>query len=474
MNQLIGRAGEQDKLTQYMQSGKAEFVAVYGRRRVGKTFLIDSFFKCNYAFSTSGIIGGKKEEEIEAFYTSLVMYGYKKKSPKTWMGLFGALRELLTEKLKRGKNRCVIFIDELPCFDTTKSGFIHALDYFWNSWAAKQNRIFFIICGSATSWIMRNIINNRGGLHNRLTHEIRLHPFTLQETELYLKKRGARWSRLNILHIYMALGGIPYYLSLLNVKLSPAVNIDQLFFSEDAELKQEYNRLYASLFKNPEHYINVVETLAKCQSGISRKELADKLKIKDNGHFGNVLSDLENCGFIRQYNTFNKVAKVNGGLYQIIDFFTIFYLTFAKQKSTNPHFWSDGLLSSKQNNWYGLAFERVCMAHIQQIKKALGIDRIHSEYYSWRSKDSEHGAQIDLVIDRADNICNICEMKYSHGLYSLKKNEYFKIINRGNVFQEESASKKGIQYVIITTFGLTENLYSNLAQHTVNLNDIFN
>lgn len=277
------------------------------------------------------------------------------------------------------------------------------------------------------SWIVRNIIDNHGGLHNRLTHEIYLKPFTLKETESYLKSRGAKWSKLNVLNTYMVLGGVPYYLSLLDTRQSPAENIDRMFFAEKAVLGAEYSRLYASLFRNPERYMETIEVLAKCKKGLTRKEITKQLKITDNGHFGRVLTDLENCGFIRQYNTFSKAIKENSGIYQLVDFFTLFYHTFGKNKTTNEHFWSSILRTAKLNTWYGLAFEKVCLTHIPQIKKAIGIDKIHAEYYSWQSKNQDPNAQIDLVLDRADDICSVCEIKYSQGEIRLPKANILKL-----------------------------------------------
>lgn len=469
--ELIGRNVEINRLNKYYKSGKAEFIAVYGRRRVGKTFLVNTFFKNDFVFSATGIIGGKITEELEAFHISLQEYGYKKGVPKSWTEAFSALKELLSEKIVSGK-RAVIFIDELPCLATPKSGLVRALDHFWNSWASKKDEIMLIVCGSATSWIVRNIINDKGGLHNRLTHDMHLFPFKLKETKEYLSKNHFKWNDITILQCYMTLGGIPYYLSLLDSDKSLAENIDELFFGSAAALQTEYNRLYKSLFTNPDRYMAIVKELAKNKKGLTRKELADKLNVPNNGHLSDVLDDLVNCDFIRHYNILGKTVRTNGGLYQLVDFYSLFHSTFLTKKVTDEHYWSHTINTPGQNNWFGLAFERVAMAHIPEILAALGVDRILTEYYSWRSLESPKGAQIDLIIDRADNMINLCEIKYSKGEYVIQKDEYEKINNRLSAFQTETGSSKGIFVTLITVSGVKENSYSDIADSIISLKDL--
>ena len=475
MDTMIGRTKEIGLVSKYMKSGKAEFVALYGRRRVGKTFLVTSCFKNKFDFDVTGIIGGRKEEELEAFYVALKRYGYQGKKPKKWMEVFEALRTLLEAKMKQRKGkRCVVFFDELPCFDTPKSGFVHALDYFWNSWASRQSSFFLVVCGSATSWIVRNIIDNHGGLHGRITHELHLRPFSLKETELFLKKQKSKWKRISVLQAYMILGGIPYYLSMLDVSQSLTENIDRLFFSEDAELRKEYARLYESLFVHSERYMDVIKVLSNSKKGLTRKEIAEKLSIANNGHLSNLLEDLINCDFIRRYDVAGVRVKSNGSIYQLMDFFSFFYLDFVEgRRRKDPHYWSKILNTPAQNTWYGLAYERVCLSHISQILRVLHLDSVLTECYSWRSKNSEDGAQIDIIIDRADDMINICEVKYSREKYSLTKSEYAKMLNRVETFSLETNTRKGVHVALITTFGIVENKYSDIAQNVVNLNDMF-
>ena len=446
---IIGRSAESAKLKAWYRSGKAEFIAIYGRRRVGKTYLVNTFFSNQFAFDATGIIGGTRLEELRAFHTALKEAGYAGPKPKNWMEAFEGLKSVLMGKIVKGK-RTVVFIDELPCLATPKSDLIKALDYFWNKWGSRQKELMLIICGSATSWIVRNIIDNRGGLHNRITHELRVPPFRLKETREYLRANKFKWNDTTILQAYMILGGIPYYLSLLDSNLSLPDNIDALFFGENAQLRGEYERLYKSLFKTPERYKSIIKLLSDTKKGLTRKEIAERLGIPNNGHLSDVLNDLTNCDFIRHYNVLGRSIRSNGGLYQLIDFFSIFHATFVRSKNTDAHYWQHTLNTPTQNNWYGLAYEKVMIAHIPQILRAIGMDRILTEYYSWRSQSADANAQIDLIIDRADGFLNLCEVKYSRTDYALTKAEAERIEHRVNVFRAKSSTTKNILVTLIT------------------------
>lgn len=469
MEQLIGRREELNKLQTYYNSGKNEFVAVYGRRRVGKTFLIRSFFEDQFDFYTTGIIDGSKAVQIEAFNVSLVRYGHMGRKATNWIEAFGFLADLL-EKRSKEKKRITVFIDELPCFDTPQAGFLQALDLFWNSRASWLSNIYFVVCGSATSWMMRNIINNKAGLHKRTTHTLHLRPFTLGQTEEYLKANKFKWHRLSILQIYMVLGGVPYYLSLLDPKKNVPDNIDALFFSSNPELENEYVRLFRSLFRNADGYMEIVRLLSSHRDGFTRKEIAEKLKISNNGHLSNMLDDLENCDFIRYYK---NGTKVTNGIYQLIDFFALFHYKFGTRHITDEHFWRNTIGTSEQNTWYGLTFERVCLWHIKQIIRGLRLDAIRHDYFAWRSKESKPAVQIDLVIDRADGISTICEMKYSKDEYTLTDKEHRNIVRRMEVYQRETKHKGGVQASIVTTYGLRDNMYSEISPISITMDDLF-
>lgn len=470
---IIGREKEITELKRYLASGRAEFVALYGRRRVGKTFLADELLGEYKIFSVTGILEAENDMQLDSFYNALRFAGYKGERPNKWMDSFFELERLLESKIKKGK-RCVVFIDELPCFDIPGTGFVQAFGHFWNSWACKHSEIMLVVCGSATSWMITNLIDSHGGLHNRITHEMHIRPFSLSETEKYLKYNGCHWDRLSVLQTYMIMGGIPFYLNLLDSNKSLAQNIDSLFFADDGDLREEYNRLFSSLFKQPEPYLSIIRLLAESNKGMTRNELAEALK-SDNGHLSACLENLQRCDFIRSYRTYSKYTKYkkNGAIYQLIDFYVMFYNTFVVKGTNDEFFWEHHLNTPTINNWLGLTFERVVMAHIPNVLKAIGVDRIATEYYSWRSKESENGAQIDLIIDRADRVVNVCEIKYSQGLYSVQKDEYLKIKTRLSDFQNETGIQSSIVPTFITTNGLKENGYSSSIPISITLDELF-
>ena len=469
---LIGRKRELEALEKYYNSGKAEFVALYGRRRVGKTYLIRQKFRDAFTFDMTGVMEGSKEEQMTAFHTAMKACGYKGRKNTTWLDAFFALRELLSGKIVVGR-RCLLFIDELPCLDTPKAGFVNALGHFWNSWANWQPEIMLIVCGSATSWMVRNVIDNHGGLHDRITHEIHLHPFTLAETEEFFLANGFPWERLSILQTYMAIGGVPYYMSLFDKTESSALGLDRLFFGENAELRREYRRLFASLFRDASSYLEIIDALAKHPSGMTREELSEATSRCNNGKLGDMLLDLEYCDFVCKNKVRGKKINSNAAIYQLADFYTIFYNTFATTEKAGEHFWSLNVDTPKVNTWYGLAYERVCKAHLPQIKHVLGIDSVSTEYYSWRSKNSSPAAQVDLIIDRADHMINLCEVKYSESVYALHKEEYLKIINRRDSFRQETGTTCSIVPTMITTFGMAEGSYSDQISVKLDMNALF-
>ena len=473
MDKLIGREQEIRWLKEYTSSGRPEFVAIYGRRRVGKTYLVNRLFERKLAFSMTGVIDGTADEQMEAFIDAMQEYsGELPEKPKSWMEAFRVLKLYLKKKVGL-KRRCIIFLDELPALDTQRSGFIHALGYFWNSWASLQDNLTLIVCGSATSWMIRHIVNDKGGLHNRITHEIHLRPFTLHETELYMKSRGFRWERIAIMQTYMALGGIPYYLGLLHSNESFAMNIDRLFFSEEEELRREYKRLYSTLFKSPDSYMAIVSALSKEKAGLTRKEIHAVLGKESSGSLSGKLEDLINCDIIRKYSVRNKTIKRNSAIYQLVDLYSLFYLTFISRAETEIGYWSNHIGSSEVNVWLGLSFERVCMSHVPQIKEALRIDRISTKFYSWRSHFSSPKAQIDMILERADGIINIFEIKYSDADFTLDSSEKMKLRNRIETFRNENGIKEALWPTLITTYGLHDGIYSSEFVEVLTMDDLF-
>ncbi len=467
---FVGRASELKLLHDIYNSGRPEFIAVYGRRRVGKTYLIQQFFNNDFSFSATGVIDGQSEEELFSFTASLIKAGYNGPSPSTWMEAFEMLKATLESQAKSARQ--IIYIDELPCFDYPKSGFVRALGYFWNTWASLRNNVILIVCGSSTSWMIDNIIDNHGGLHDRITHSIYLSQFSLSETEAYLQAIGIHWPRQLVAETYMMLGGIPYYLSLLHKGEGLAQNIDRLYFKSGSELNGEYKRLYSSLFRMPETYLRIVELLSKHKIGMTRKEILEGLHLSSSGTLSQQLDNLVKCDIIRRYVTkMNGRVKTKEAYYQLKDLFTLFHLHFS-QKLTTADYWQQHLNSPVTNVWRGLAFEQVCLSHPAQIRHALGLDRIAIEYYSWKSRQNT-GAQIDLIIERADRLINLCEIKYCDNPYIIKKEEDMRMRNRIAVFRSATKTKCGILPTWITPFGLHDNKYTTEIQYQVTLEDLF-
>ena len=469
-NKFIGRKDELQFLQRIAQSGHAEFVAVYGRRRVGKTRLIQHFFNKSFDFEASGIIDGNRAEQLYSFTRSLIAAGYDGAQPTIWLEAFDALKDTLQSK--RHDGRLVIYIDELPCFDTPKSDFFKALGYFWNTWASKRDDVMLVVCGSATSWMIDNIVNNHGGLHNRITHSINLKQFTLSETEEYLAAGKFNWSRSLVIETYMMFGGVPYYLSLLDNHETLPQNIDRLYFNSSGELRQEYKRLYSSLFRSPESYIKIIEALARHKQGMTRNEIAADVKLSTGGQLTARLSNLEHCGIIRSYITKSRgKAKTSNAYYQLVDLFTLFHLTFAKKISTDDY-WQQHTITPAINNWRGLAFEHVCMVHINNIRQALGLTKIAVEYYSWRSNDLPK-AQVDMVIERADRLINICEMKFAADTYTITADDNRQMRARMAAFKAQTKTRCGLIPTWITPYGLTDNQYSAEVTAQVTMDDLF-
>ncbi len=468
---LIGRKNEQQTLLDALKSDESEFIAVYGRRRVGKTYLIRETFNYHFAFEHSGLLDAPLAEQLEEFMESLYSAGMpESECPKSWREAFRLLQRLL-EKNQSGEKK-VIFLDELPWMDTPRSNFIRALDHFWNSWATRRKDIVLIVCGSATSWIISNIVASYGGLHNRVTRQIWLRQFTLHECELYCRSRNLELSRKSILEGYMAMGGVPYYWRFLKTGMSLSQNFDRMFFSEGGEMTHEYEALYASLFRFPEKHIAIVRALAGKKGGMQRDELLNAAGLSDNSGFSTALSELEQCGFIRHYTMLGNRKK--GAVWQLMDSYTLFYFRFIAEDSI--HSWSAEAGTSVRNVWSGLAFERVCLQHLPQICRALGFSGVVNTAHSWtyRPKDGdEKGVQIDLLIDRNDDVINLCEMKYSGAKYSISAAEDERLRERKSTFVRLSGTGKTVHITMITPYGLAPGSYNDDVQSQVTMDDLF-
>lgn len=470
---LVGRKKEAKLLKDVLQDECSHFVAIYGRRRVGKTFLIRESFGYRFTFQHAGLSEGGMREQLFAFTSSLKDAGYQfAKRPTNWLEAFEGLKELVRQSKE---SRKVIFLDELSWMDTQKSDLMVALENFWNSFASARKDIVLIVCASATSWMLSKVIHNKGGLYNRLTEQIHLQTFSLKECEEYVQMAGLSMNRNQILQYYMIFGGVPYYWGFLKKGLSLSQNIDEVLFVKDAPLKDEFRYLYASVFRHPEPYVKIIETLGMKKVGMTREELIAASGIPNSGDLTVKLEELESCGFIRRYYAFGMKKK--NAVYQLIDCFTLFHFKFLKNASTDTHFWTNQINTPSVNTWMGLAFERVCMEHIDQIKIKLGIAGVLTEVNSWYCKaDAEKGvfgSQIDLLITRRDQVINLCEMKYSGSEYTITEKVDRSIRNKIHDLVLLTGTKYAIHPTLITTYGLVENTYADYIQSVITLDDLF-
>ena len=459
--QLIGREQEKNTLQEALTSNEAEMISVIGRRRVGKTFLIRTFFEGQIDFEISGLQNADSSEQLRNFAERLKEFFPKSiimQAPKDWLDAFFMLVEHL-KQIDQKKKRLVVFLDEVPWMSTHRSGFLKGLSYFWNSWAVRQN-IVVILCGSAASWMINKILRDKGGLHNRVTRRIRLQPFNLAETEAYLYSRKISFNHYQLLQLYMAMGGIPHYLKEIKKGKSVTQNIDEICFSKDGLLRDEFLSLYPALFEHSDYHETIVRTLAKKQIGMSRSDLVRLAKLPDGGRVTRVLEELEESGFISSFFPFGKRKK--GKLYRLTDEYSLFYLRFIENHNREGNTWMT--LSQKQTYkiWSGYAFENICLKHIAQIKKALGISGVYSMTSSFLQKGTEdsEGTQIDLLIDRDDHVINLIEMKFYNDEFVLSKGYAEKLRAKRNIFQTTTKTRKQLLLTLITTYGLKHNKHS--------------
>ncbi len=464
---IIGREAEQEILRQRIESDAPELIAIYGRRRIGKTFLVRQYFNDKFSFYYTGIYQGTKKEQLGAFNRQLEHYsGRKWEVAKEWFDAFAQLREYL-ESLS-GNKPIVVFLDELPWMDTHRSRFIKAFEYFWNSWGATNKRLKLIVCGSATTWMRENMLSDKGGLYNRTTRSLYLAPFTLHETEQYLLSRGIRWNRYQIAECYMILGGTPLYLQMLERGMSLTQNIDNLFFAQNAPLTREYDFLFRSLFNEAVVHRQIIETLASKAVGMTRLELIATARIEDSGLLTKALRNLTDCDFIRQYTVFGKSER--GTVYQLTDLFSLFHLRYVKgYRGQDENHWQNMIDSPSRRAWSGYSFEQLCLHHIRQIKQKLGITGVQSDVCAWKGE----GCQIDLLIDRRDQTINLCEMKFSQGEFEITRQYDEHLRNRVEVFRSTTKTRKALHQTFVTTYGLKRNMYSGNVQSEVRLDDLF-
>jgi len=455
---IIGRKEEMAQMASCLKDKKPHLIAVIGRRRVGKTFLIREVYKENKVFEMTGLKDADTDRQLLNF-TFQKDYFFKddeSKEPKDWLTAFNILSKALDNYESHEKP--VVFFDEVPWIASKKSGFLEALGHWWNNWASQKN-IIIVICGSAASWMIEHIVNAKGGLHNRITKLITLMPFTLSETKQFLVAKNIEISNYQIIQLYLAIGGIPHYLEQIEKGKSAAQNIQKTCFDKDGVLRNEFDNLYSALFDNAANHIKIIKALSSKSKGLDRQEILRITEMSDGGYFSEILKELETSGFVTTFEPLEKKKKDT--LYRLTDEYSLFYLRFieGKNKLENED-WSRISQSQEYKIWSGYAFENLCIKHIGKIKKALGISGVQTNINSFlhkRNKGYEKGFQIDLLIDRKDDVLNICEMKFYGEEFSISSDYAKNIRTKKEGLKAVTGTKKMIHIVFITTYGVFQN-----------------
>ena len=469
---VIGRLREIKKMQQIKDSNKAEFIAVYGRRRVGKTFLIREFYKNAFSFYATGLANANTQKQLTSF-SIFINQSFNTSHPtfNNWLEAFN----ILISELKKCEGPKIIFIDELPWFDTKKSDFMTGLEFFWNSWASADSNVKLIVCGSAASWMINKLIKNKGGLHNRVTGRLKLEPFTLHETELFFKSKDIALDSYQIIQLYMAVGGVPFYLDQVQKGLSAAQNIEQLCFEKGGLLKSEFTFIFSSLFANANKHELIIRKIFELGGSAKREDIIAAANFKSGGDVSTKLKELEESGFITTYTEYgiNSSKKI----YSISDFYTMFYLKFIETAAKNEEgYWINKIDDPAVRAWAGFTYEQICLQHVLQIKEALKISGISSKAATWqkRTNGKTNAAQIDLIIDRRDRIINLCEIKFCINPFTITKSYDKDLRNKIAVFKESTKTRKAIFLTMVTTYGLVANEYSrSIVQNEITMDDLF-
>ena len=474
MEKLIGRERECEELEWALKSQRSELVVLYGRRRVGKTFLVRRFFGDTYSFHYVGAHKQKKEVQLQNFKEALERFSGNQDIPEfgNWHEAFQQLAEYLGNCADKRK---ILFFDEMPWMDTKGSEFVDELEYFWANWVQNRDDIVFIACGSATSWMKEKLEENQGGLHNRITHRIYLRPFYLNECKVYLEAHGFEWSDYQILQCYMIFGGVPYYLSLLRPYLSLSENVDTLIFRRGGDLSDEFKELYSALFSKADRYISIVKLLSKKREGFTRSEIELSTGFSGGG-LTKMLDNLERCDFIVSYAQFGHKTKMT--LYRLSDFYTLFYFRYVEDnRSRDEQYWQHHHTDRSVESWEGFTFEEICLRHLSHIKYGLGISGIATESSSWRyvpkKEDSRSGAQVDLVIKRADRIIHLVEMKFSEASYNVTKEYEDKLQQRKALFIEATGTTHNVVHTFITPSGVSRGIHSSFIHSQLTSKHLF-
>ena len=450
---MVGREYERARLEKSLKTNKSELISIYGRRRIGKTYLIRQVYQKYTKFEMTGMYAGTSQQQLEIFHDALSRVSSrfaKVDVPVNWHDAFELLKTYINGL--RGKSKKVIFIDEFPWIDTHKSSFLSYFGHFWNTYCEKRSDLVVVICGSSASYMVHNIGANKGSLHSRIEYTLELQPFSLYETRLYLKSKSINWPNKSILQLYIAIGGIPHYLSKIQKGQSVVQNIQRLCFDSNGDLTKEFDEIFESLFEHSQLHVKIVRALAVTQRGITRKQLLESTKVTDNGDFTKAINELKVSGFVSEYHAIGK--KVKDKLFRLSDEYSNFYIKYIEpNKNQGVDFWKMKAQSQSYLSWAGFNFETICLKHVEQIKMALGIRAIQSVNSSW----STDGAQVDLVIARKDNWINLCEMKFYDKEYRMDVKERKRIENKVAKFRLDTKTKDAISVTMISTYGVIEN-----------------
>lgn len=467
---VIGRKQEKAILDDALKSDRSELVVVYGRRRIGKTYLVRNMYRDSIRFELSSLHRGTLNDQLKNFHLALSAHRKHAGPPADWLEAFHRLGEHITKDRSRRKK--VIFIDEFPWLDTRRSRFLPAFSNFWNSYASKRKDLVVVICGSAASYMISKVIKNKGGLHNRISQRIQLMPFDLVEAEQLLQWRGVKFTRYDILRVYMAMGGVPHYLEKIAPGESVAQALDRLCFQRNGPLRAEFDNVFASLFDRSENHEAIVRVLGHVRKGLTRTAIARKSGLASGGTLTKTLTELEQSGFVQRYMPYRGVKDP---LFRLIDEYSMFYIKFMeKSVPGRGGYWVKLQGGASYRIWSGFTFETVCMKHVDQIKFALGISGVHSEDASWIEKNGDKGAQIDLLIDRDDNVINVCEMKFVNAAFKIDKKYSSELANKVELFRRSTGTRKSVMLTMITTYGILENMYSRqTVQNELTMDDLF-
>ena len=305
-----------------------------------------------------------------------------------------------------------------------------------------------------------------------ITCQIFLRPFSLKETELFMNDRDFGWSRKQIAEAQMVFGGLPFFFDLLNPDESLTWNINMLCFNQHALLRNESKKLLEATLKKSPVYNRIMERLSHNYYGMPKAQCQEELGIPQ-GTFTRAVDDLVKCGYVHESK--DNYIKGHPLRLQLVDPFLLFHYNFLSKnapvqvKSFEVYKADTG----KYINWRGHAFEVLCLYHIEQIKKALGISGVNTNEYSWISSKKEGGAQIDLVIERDDGIANLCEEKFTDTAFSISSEYEEDLLNKIELYKQETKTKHATKLVLISVEGIKGSAHTEHITRVLTLDDLF-